>query len=121
MVERITTVAPKTILSAPELAYTLPVVVANTGVSAENGKKIIKAGTPIAGDLQDRNTAFAVASDATVTGVVLHDVDVTKGNANATIVIAGAIDVTKVAEDVAELYTETVTEALNKITFMKGV
>ena len=121
MVEKITTVAPKTILSAPELAYTLPVVVANTGVTAENGQKLIKAGTPIAGDLNKRNTAFTVASDDTVTGVILHDVDVTDGNGNGTIVIAGAIDVTKVDTTVAALYTATVTGALNKITFMKGV
>lgn len=112
---------PKTILSAPELAYTLPVKVANTGVTEdENGRKIIKAGTPIKGDLEKRSDAFQTSTED-ATGLLLHEVDVTDGNNNGTIVVSGAIDVSKVDNETAALYTETIKEKLNKIIFMKGV
>lgn len=121
---RITTVeytTPKTILSAPELAYTLPVKVANTGVTEDsNGRKIIKAGTPIKGDLEKRSDAFETSTED-ATGILLHEVDVTDGNNNGTIVVAGAIDVSKVDTETAALYTTTIKEKLNKIIFMKGV
>lgn len=120
MVEIKQAITPKTILSAPELAYTLSVVVGDTNAVTENGRKVIKAGTPIKGDLEARNTAFTASTDD-ATGILLHEVDVTNGNANGTIVVAGAIDVSKVDTTTAALYTETIKGKLNKITFMKGV
>lgn len=89
----------KTILVDEFNSTSVSVVVANTGVSAgSDGKKIIKAGTPVYGSLRARNTAFTIAgaSGAKPAGVVLHDVDVTAGNANSQIVIFGTIDVSKV-------------------------
>lgn len=80
------------------------VVVANTGVTADSeGKKIIKAGTPLYGSLTARNTAFKIsgASGEKPVGVALHDVDVTAGNANSQILVAGFIDVSKVDSAVA--------------------
>lgn len=111
---------PKTILSAPELAYTLPIKVSNTGVTEKDGRKIIKAGTPIKGDLEKRSDAFQTSTED-ATGILLHEVDVTDGNNNGTIVVAGAIDVSKVDTETAALYTETIKSKLNKIIFMKGV
>ena len=132
MVEKITTVAPKTILSAPELAYTLPIKLANTGLSADsNGRKILKAGTPITGDLTARATAFTKATETAATesqpastnaiGLLLHEVDVTDGNKNGTILVSGAVDIAKIDTTTAALYTATTKAALNKIIFMKGV
>jgi len=75
------------------------IVVANTGVTADaEGKKIIKAGTPLYGSLTARNTAFTISGGegAKPVGVALHDVDVTAGNANSQILVAGFIDVSKV-------------------------
>lgn len=90
----------KTILVDPLNSTAVSIVVANTGVSADTeGKKIIKAGTPVYGSLQARNTAFTVSTEtqgAKPAGVILHDVDVTAGNANSQIVIFGTIDVSKV-------------------------
>lgn len=74
-------------------------VVANTGVTADSeGKKIIKAGTPIYGSLTARNTAFTIsgAEGAKPVGVILHDVDVTAGNANSQVLVSGFIDISKV-------------------------
>lgn len=113
----------KTILIAPELAFTIPVQVTNTGITADaDGKKIIKAGTPIGGStnvLENRNTVLVVANGSTAQGVILHDVDVTAGQENAIMVVAGYVDLNKIA--VANQPVADAKAALTKITFMKGI
>ncbi len=93
----------KQILIDPLNSTAVSVVVANTDVTAVDGKKIIKAGTPVYGSLRARNTAFTVtgASGAKPAGIVLHDVDVTAGNANSQVVIFGTVDVSKLDSAVA--------------------
>ena len=126
LVKTITATTPKTILVAPELAFALPVIVANTGVDADaNGKKIIKAGTPIGGAtnvLQNRQTALVVTNTAEAgansQGILLHDVDVTDGNANGTILIAGYVNINKIAESAVPVAEAQA--ALSRIVFMKG-
>lgn len=87
----------KQILIAPELAFTIGALVGNSGVNANSeGKKIIKAGTPVGGStsvLTNRQTVLTVGG--TAQGVVLHDVDVTAGDTNATLVLEGTIDALK--------------------------
>lgn len=96
----------KTILVDEFNSTALSCVVANTGVETVNGKKIIKAGTPVTGDLTDRNTPFTVdATGENPAGVILHDVDVTDGNANSQVVIFGFIDISKLDDDVVGLIT----------------
>lgn len=83
-------------------------VVANTGVTADaEGKKIIKAGQPLYGSLTARNTAFTIsgASGAKPVGVALHDVDVTAGDANSQVLVAGFIDISKVDASVQSALT----------------
>ena len=113
----------KQILIAPELAFTVGCLVGNTGVSAnKEGRKIIKAGTPVGGAtnvLTNRQTVLAETTGETAQGVVLHDVDVTDGDANATIVIEGVIEVLKVEADVVSKLTTAATN-LPKITVMNG-
>ena len=115
----------KQILSAPELAYTLPCKFANTGITADaNGKKIIKAGTPVAGSLEARDTAFTVATTtegvSNAVGIAIHDVDVTSGTKNAQVCAFGFLDMGKVDTDVAALHTTAARLALgSKITYMK--
>lgn len=56
-------------------------MVSATGVVADaNGKKIVKAGTPFP------------KNDATCKGIILHDTDVTYGDAPGTYVFEGSID-----------------------------
>lgn len=95
----------KTILVDEFNSTALPCMVSNAGVEANSeGKKIVKAGTPVAGSLTARETAFTVAADGTgAVGVVLHDVDVTGGTANSQVVIFGFIDVSKLESDVATM------------------
>lgn len=108
---------PKTILVAPELAFTLSIKVTNTGVSADDkGRKILYAGQPISGDLTARQTAFVKANGANANAVLLHTVDVTDGVENATAVVFGFIDESKL--DNVEVSAEE-KAALTKITFVK--
>lgn len=110
------------ILIAPELAYGLPVIVGNTGVTAnDEGKKIIKAGTPLYADADpkmERQTVMSV-SGTTVYGVARHDIDVTDGNANDTLLIAGYVDYLKLDATV-QTAVDSVKTSLSKITFIKG-
>lgn len=119
-ITRVAGTTRKTILIAPELAFSLSCMVENTGVSAgEDGRKVVKAGTPVSGNLQERNTAFKVASAGdTPVGIILHDVDVTKGTANSQVVIFGFVDISKLEESVATT-VKSMEAKLPKITFVK--
>lgn len=90
------------------------------------GKKIVKAGTPLAGDLTNRLTPFtaakagsaSVASDAV--GVLLHDVDVTTGDANGTLLIFGFVNLDRIDETTQGKLTSYVKTALaGRVTFLK--
>ena len=107
------------LIAEDSFKVTLGAVIAATGAVTVGDKKIIKAGTPVKGDLKDRNTAFAKEA-ATPNAIVLHDVDVTNGENNGTIVVAGAIDLNRLDADVAELITSQVETALSKIVFFKS-
>lgn len=100
---------------------TLGAQVANTGVDADaDGKKILRAGTPLAGDITKRGTAFTKVNDNTAVAVLLHDVDVTAGDENATIILAGCVDLLKLDEDTQALVTSDVVAALPRIIFVEG-
>lgn len=120
----------KTILVDEMNSTALSCVVASTGLTADsNGKKIIKAGTPLAGSLEARNTAFTVAKDTAgsdgtaatsdAVGLILHDVDVTSGNANAQVLIFGFVDVSKLESDVITKLTAAAKSNLKMIQFVK--
>ena len=123
--------ADKNILIAPDLAMTIGCIVTNTGITADSkGRKIIKAGTPVGGTtsvLENRQTALIVTNNANAEaaaasdgknsqGFLLHDVDVTDGNANATLVIEGTVDLLKLDVTIAA----DAKKVLTKINFMKG-
>lgn len=101
------------------------VLVSNTGISAgDDGKKIVKAGTPLTGSLEARGTAFAKASTtegvSNAVGILLHDVDVTAGAENGTLLIFGFVDLNKVDTTTAALITADVKTALKGgVTFLK--
>ena len=113
----------KDIRIAPEVAVAFPCIVGNAGVTAdENGEKWILAGTPIGGSvkfLENRQTVLTVSS-TNVQGVILHDTRVDGGNANATILVEGYVDLLKVEDSVNALLTTEVKNQLNKVVFMKG-
>lgn len=123
-VTKVSGTSRKTILVDEMNSTALSIVVGNTGVNAgADGKKIIKAGTPVTGSLTERNTAFTVAKDSggnnNAVGVILHDVDVTNGEANSQVVIFGFIDVSKLDSDVVALLTEAAKKSMRMIQFVK--
>ena len=111
------------VLLNPDNAFEIGVQVGNTGVTANaDGKKIIKAGTPVGGTvsvLKTRNTILTVTNTSSngtnAQGVLRHDVDVTNGNANATLIVRGEVDSSKCPTIVTEAET-----ALTHIIFVNG-
>lgn len=100
---------------------TLPARVTNTGVDADSdGKKILRAGTPLAGDITKRDTAFTKTNGSTAVAVLMHDVDVTEGAENATIILAGCVDLLKLDSATQALVTSDVVSALPRIIFVEG-
>lgn len=80
-------------------------VVPEAGVAADaNGKKIVKAGTPFP------------ANDSTCKGYLLHDVDVTQGDAPGTYIFEGSIDNKKLTETEVTVSAEAKT-ATPRVTF----
>ena len=76
----------KTILKYFDYQGAACLVPESMGTEVESGKKIVKAGTPFPAD------------DVSCKGYLLHDVDVTQGDALGTFVFEGSIDNKKLAE-----------------------
>lgn len=98
--------APRQILANVDLQASVGCIVpAALGVAVGN-RKIAKAGTPIKVDLLNLQTAAKKADGTTAfNAVLLHDVDVTDGNANGTALYAGVVNVNRVDTDVAAAIT----------------
>ena len=113
------------ILFCTDPQVSVGIQVTNTGISADsNGKKILKAGTPLYGSLEARGTAFVKASTteggSNAVGILLHEVDVTAGAQNATMLIFGFVDLNKLATATATLIDSAVKTALKgNVTFLK--
>jgi hypothetical protein len=114
----------KSILEDDKLFFSMSCTISGSGIEAnEDGNKIIKAGTPLSGNLQDREEAFTVATDATnVAGILFNDVDVTDINegdtVNGTVLIFGFVNIEKLDDTVVSALTDDIKKALN-ITFVK--
>lgn len=109
-IAKTTAVAPTQILGDVDFQVSIGCILANTGVSAgADGKKIVKAGTPAKVDPANLQTPATVITshdninDANV--IILHDVDVTNGNANATGLVMGIVNYNRL---------DTATQALFK-------
>ena len=115
-------------LIAPELAFALSCIIGNTGVTANtSGRKIIKAGTPLyiatgKSVLEDRTEVLTVSSanSAVLSGIARHDIDVTDGDVNDAILIAGYVDLYRLDSAVQTALTSAIKAALTDIKFIKG-
>ena len=122
-VTKSTMTAPRQILANVELQSSVGCIVPQALGVTVGSKKIAKAGTPIKIDLLNLQTAAAKADGTTaMNAVLLHDVDVTNGNANGTALIFGFVNVNRVESDVATAITTAVgaTGASKQITFIKA-
>lgn len=85
----------------------IAVNVSDEGVTAgTDGKKIVPAGTVIGGVLEDPTQAAVAAEGGSgegavaAEGVLMHDVDVTDGDALGTMIIRGVLDGTKLPANI---------------------
>ena len=111
--------APRQILANANLQSSVGCVVDQEVGIAVGVKKIAKAGTPIVVDFMNLATPAKAASATNMTAVLLHDVDVTEGNANGTALIFGFVNVNRVDADVAAKIA-TVTTNNSQVTFIKA-
>lgn len=116
--------APVQILAVVDPQVSFGCIVSDKDVSAgSDGRKVVKAGTPLVGDLTKRSTAFTVVSStdaAKVIGVLLHDVDVTDGADNGTCLVFGWVNQDMIDTTTQALWTSDVKTALNgKVTLIK--
>ena len=116
---------PKTILAIPDHYDANPIMVGDTGVTADaDGRKIVPAGTILGGGvIADRSKAAQKSVDGqseplvtavAAEGVLMNDVDVTGGPQIGALIIHGFIDATKLPE----AHTATMVTALKQITFI---
>lgn len=112
------------ILFAVEHQVSMGVVVSKTLGVAEGTKKVVKAGTPLTGSLDARTTAFTEAAAGSSTeasdavGVLLHDVDVTTGDANGTLLLFGFVNTNRIDATTKAKLTDTVKKAMPMIKFV---
>ncbi|TLQ05474.1 hypothetical protein FEZ51_02110 [Pediococcus stilesii] len=98
-----------------------PVQLNDAGITADaNGKKIIPAGTPVGGAvdaLQDETAVLGKVDDETAQGILEHDVDVTSGQGNGTLIVWGFVNELRI-KDVT--ISDAVKTALKgRVTFIK--
>lgn len=112
------------ILFAVEHQVSMGVVVSEALGVAEGTKKVVKAGTPLTGNLDARTTAFTAATAESSTeasdavGVLLHDVDVTTGDANGTLLLFGFVNTNRIDATTKAKLTDTVKKAMPMIKFV---
>lgn len=103
-ISKVTGAAPTQILADVNLQSSVGCIVAQEVGTVVGAKKVAKAGTPIVLDyanLQTPATAGTTdASNGTANAVLLHDVDVTAGNANGTALIIGVVNINRLESDV---------------------
>lgn len=121
----------KQILISPNKATRIGCLVSSTGVTTNSdGKKIVKAGTPLYGAEvgMNRQTALTVSStgatgsETKAQGVLYHDVvfEGSETSANGCLIIDGTVDYLKLDSTVQALITTAVKTALPNIHFVKG-
>ena len=116
LVKSVSFSTPKNILIGQESYYiALPIVLSGSASAT------LKAGSPLTGDITDRDTAFTVTSSSDVNGILLHDVELdSDGKGNGTLVLAGCIDLLKLDSSIQTAITSTIVNNLPRIIFVKG-
>ena len=118
--------ATNQILFAVEHQVSMGVVVSKDLGVAVGTKKIVKAGTPITGNLDARTTAFTAAATSgtdgnkksNAVGILLHDVDVTVDDNNGTILLFGFVNTNRIDTTTKAKITDEVKAALPMIKFV---
>lgn len=119
-IKKTTAGAPVQILFNVQNQMSVSAIVSAAAGVTVGSKKIVKAGTPVTGDLTNRATAFTAAGTSNAVGVLLHDVDVTEGDNNASVLIWGFVNLDRLDSTTAAKITEGVKTALKgSVWFLK--
>lgn len=122
MTEHRTYGAPKQVLGIVPNKVAIGVLLNDTGVKADaNGRKVIPAGTPVGGTdstLADEQAVLSVSNDANAQGVLEHNVDVTAGQGNGTLIVFGFVNEFRLPDGVT-VSDEAKTALNGKVTFFK--
>lgn len=105
------------ILIAPDLSFAMSCVVSNSLGVAVGSRKVVKAGMPLTGTLGTA-TAMTEGSESNAVGILQHDVDVTDGDNNGSVLIFGFVNMNRIDETTRGKLTTNVQNKLNKITFV---
>jgi len=112
------------ILADVGMQFSVGCIVAQAVGATVGDKKIAKAGTPLVVDPSNLQTAATkgtiAASAGTANAVLLHDVDVTAGNANGTALLFGFVNINRMESDVQALYTVTGVNVAGGVTAIKA-
>lgn len=119
-IKKVTAGAPVQILFNVQNQMSVSAIVSAAAGVTVGSKKIVKAGTPVTGDLTNRATAFTAAGESNAVGVLLHDVDVTEGDNNASVLIWGFVNLDRLDAATAAKITAGVKTALKgSVWFLK--
>lgn len=115
----------KQILFNTELFAAVGIIVddANVSTNAE-GKKIVYAGTPLYGDIADRNSVTSFTFETTPSSLVkaVYQIQIATAFANDEVITIGGVDYTKKAtESVGDLQFGGATAALQVVSLLKMV
>ena len=100
--------APVQILGATSPYYAIGIIVDDSAGTTVGSRKIVKAGTPLVVDPANLQTpATKIASNEaikTAKVILLHDVDVTDGDANGSGLVMGIVNYNRLESDVQALF-----------------
>lgn len=100
--------APVQILGATSPYYAIGIIVDDSAGTVIGSRKIVKAGTPLVVDPANLQTpATKIASNEaikTAKVILLHDVDVTDGDANGSGLVMGIVNYNRLESDVQALF-----------------
>lgn len=100
--------APVQILGATSPYYAIGIIVDDSAGTVVGSRKIVKAGTPLVVDPANLQTpATKIASNEaikTAKVILLHDVDVTDGDANGSGLVMGIVNYNRLESDVQALF-----------------
>lgn len=119
-ITKVTATSPTQILANVELQESVGCVAAQALGVTVGDKKVAKAGTPVYVDLSNLMTpAVAGTEGKAANAVLLHDVDVTAGNANATALLFGFVNINRLESDVQAKVTAGI-NTVGAVSFIKA-
>lgn len=106
-IKKETLTSPTQILASLNMQYSIGVIVDDAAGTVVGSKKIVKAGTPlkvVPSNLQTPATKITSNENINEANVILlHDVDVTAGDANGTGLVMGIVNWNRLESDVQAL------------------